>query len=80
MARNLIPELEKLNERLSMDDQGRVYSQNLDAGLLKSPWRSPGWKKEDKENDVEGQMKEVSRPVGITSYIHERLSFTRPDP
>jgi len=63
MARNLIPELEKLNERLSLDNQGRLYSQNLDAGLLKSPWRSPGWKKEDKENDVEGRMIEVSQPV-----------------
>jgi hypothetical protein len=63
MARNLIPELERLNERLSMDNQSRLNSQNLDAGLLKSPWKSPGWKKEDKENGAGKVMVEVSHLV-----------------
>lgn len=59
MARNLIPELERLKDE-SEQDNTWLRRQKSDVGLLKSPWRSPGWKKE-KPFDGDKSVPEVSQ-------------------
>ena len=58
MARNLIPELEKLKDESQQDDAWLRRKQS-DVGLLKSPWRSPGWSK-DEERKGDKSVPEVS--------------------
>jgi hypothetical protein len=59
MARNLIPELERLKDE-SEQDNTWLRRQKSDVGLLKSPWRSPGWKKE-RPFDGDKSVPEVSQ-------------------
>lgn len=76
MARNLIPELERLKDE-SEQDNTWLQRQQSDVGLLKSPWKSPGWKAHE-ERDRDRAVPEVSQLDGnltLGQYLSNSYTF-----